>query len=51
MLSQCNPIQLELHKLHICRYNEMIEHIVCMKVSTNKIIAVMVEAVLQGVLK
>jgi hypothetical protein len=53
MLSQCNLIQLELqlHKLHIYHYNEMIEHIVCMKVSTNKIIAATVEAVLQGVLK
>jgi hypothetical protein len=50
MLSQCNPIQLELHKLHFC-CNEMIEHIACMKVSTNKIIAATVEAVLQGVLK
>jgi hypothetical protein len=51
MLSQYNnPIPLELHKLHICR-NEMIEYIACMKVSTNKIIAATVEAILQGVLK
>jgi hypothetical protein len=31
--------------------NEIIEHTVCVKVSTSKIIAATVEAVLQGVLK
>jgi hypothetical protein len=36
MLSQRNLILLELHKLQIYG-NEIIEHIVCVRVSTNKI--------------
>jgi len=38
ILSQCNSMLLELHKLHIYG-NEMIEHTVCVKVSTSKITA------------
>jgi hypothetical protein len=50
MLSQCNLILLELHNLQIYGH-EIIEHIVCVRVNTSKIITTIVVVVLQGLLK